>query len=615
MMAGDMKQWLKHLTSLRFNALFIRNLRLIALGITLPLVVAVLTIYTFSQRILSQELDAANMRALTKVQSIMDLTIDETASISLHISVDSHVQTFLSIRKTPYSDYRSIETAQRSIYAMQLSQRLKLDHSILLYSGINDYVLHTTHGGQRAATYTDQDCIETFMDGYQQNDQIWYALRQARMLPEASAQPVNVLTHYRRVAAVNPGQLDFVAVNLDINQLNNLLGSVREEYESEILVLDGQNRIVISSASQDLGQPIASYLDDAGAAASIVENGSGAMQMKLAGQRMRLSWLSSGNEQWKYVQIVPYSTFAANSSNLQRFLVLSILIGLLVSILVSFAISVRVFRPMAAILSMMENPRLAGSLDDYDGEVRYILMNILEAYQKNITFEDEMVQRMSLLKSARVRALQHQMTPHFLYNTLQAINWLVMMDTGEEDSRSSRAIITLADLVRACMEFGDSLSTVGDEIKYVRKYLEIQMIRFSGQIEAAIECPPELVDCTMPRISLQPLVENAILHGVQKSRGTGQIKIQISQDILSGEKLLVTVDDDGPGMSDAQIDEFNETFRREYLVSSQHVGLQNLNQRVRLLFGDAYGLQLKRGPLGGLQVQLVLPLVKSGNLK
>ena len=219
MMAGAMKQWLKHLTSLRFNALFIRNLRLIALGITLPLVVAVLTIYTFSQRILSQELDAANMRALTKVQSIMDLTIDETASISLRISVDSHVQTFLSIRKTPYSDYRSIETAQRSIYAMQLSQRLKLDHSILLYSGINNYVLHTTNGGQRAATYTDQDCIQTFMAGYKQNATIWYALRQARILPEASAQPVNVLTHYRRVATVNPDQLDFVAVNLDISQL------------------------------------------------------------------------------------------------------------------------------------------------------------------------------------------------------------------------------------------------------------------------------------------------------------------------------------------------------------------------------------------------------------
>ncbi|MDD3948714.1 MAG: histidine kinase [Anaerolineaceae bacterium] len=604
-----MKRWLRHLTSLRFNTLFIRNLRLIALGITLPLVAAALAIYAFSQQILTQELDAANMRALTKVQSIMDMTIDETARISLHISIDSHVQSFLSIRKTPYSDYRSIETAQRSIYAMQLSQRLKLDHSILLFSGINDYVLHTTNGGQRATMYTDQDCITTFLNGYRNNEPIWYALRQARVAPDATAQTVSLLTHYRRVPAANPEQVDFVAVNLDISQLNNLLVGVREEYGSDVLVLDRQNQIVISNAKQDLGRSIDDYLANPSAVGNIIEQSTGALHTEVAGQKVRLSWMSSVNGDWKYLQLVPYSTFAANSSNLRRFLILSIIIGLMISIIVSFAISIRVFKPISVILALLENPRTAGKLDDYDGEVRSILMHILEAYQKNVTLEQEMLQRMSMLKSARVRALQHQMTPHFLYNALQAINWLVMMDTKKEDSSSSRAIVTLAELVRACMEFGDSLASVKDEIEYVKKYLEIQKIRFSDQLNATIVCPPELLEGTMPRISLQPLVENAIIHGIQKGSGSGRIHIEIRQADQPEKSLLVTVDDNGPGMPDDQIEVFNESFRTEYMVSTQHVGLQNLNQRVRLLFGDAFGLQLKQGHSGGLQVQLVLPWV------
>jgi two-component system sensor histidine kinase YesM len=203
------------------------------------------------------------------------------------------------------------------------------------------------------------------------------------------------------------------------------------------------------------------------------------------------------------------------------------------------------------------------------------------------------------LKSAELKALQAQINPHFLSNTLEMINWQALNKGVPEIAEVSRA---LARFYALSLNNGRDVVTLADEVAHTETYVEIQNRRFGHRIDLRVRVPKTYLRCEMPKILLQPLVENAILHGILErgeDRG-GTITVSARRD---GGDLLVTVADDGVGMDPARA---ASLLTVEPQAGRHGYGVKNIDQRVRLFAGEGHGLSFTSRPGRGTKAVLRL---------
>lgn len=191
---------------------------------------------------------------------------------------------------------------------------------------------------------------------------------------------------------------------------------------------------------------------------------------------------------------------------------------------------------------------------------------------------------------ARLSALKAQLQPHFLFNTLNAIIVLVRQQKGKE---AEETLARFSDLLRAVLADMDAQEvSLSRELEYLKLYLDIEQVRFSDRLRVEIDVDPELLDAAVPHMALQPIVENAIRHGVGRRSKPGVITLHASRD---GDRLRLQVRDDGPG------------FVGVSPACGRGLGLANTRARLRQLYGDAAELHTANGAAGGAEVTLLLP--------
>lgn len=200
-----------------------------------------------------------------------------------------------------------------------------------------------------------------------------------------------------------------------------------------------------------------------------------------------------------------------------------------------------------------------------------------------------------LAQSARLQALQSQLQPHFLFNTLNSISALIV--DGRIDAATSM-ISRLSDFLRTSLQTSDTPQIpVASEIVFVRHYLDIQKIRFGDRLTFRLDVAPAALSALVPTLLLQPLVENAVLHGILPHKEGGSVTISVSTE---ARKLKLRIEDDGPGLSDSAAPSFG-------------VGLSNTASRLDELYGDQAKLSVGRGAVSGVVVSIELPLVAAGD--
>ena len=206
---------------------------------------------------------------------------------------------------------------------------------------------------------------------------------------------------------------------------------------------------------------------------------------------------------------------------------------------------------------------------------------------------DEISEKEKTLRHAELNALVSQINPHFLYNTLDTIVWMA------EFNDSSRVIAltkSLAAFFRLSLSGGRKLITVEDELEHVRQYLYIQKERYEEKLNYVIDAPGNLLDYTVPKIILQPIVENSIYHGIKPLNGPGQVTITVQEE---GERLIFTVTDNGVGYDPAAV-----TADGSPRLGS--VGLKNVDERLKLYYGPEYGVTIRSAPGAGCRVRLMV---------
>lgn len=208
------------------------------------------------------------------------------------------------------------------------------------------------------------------------------------------------------------------------------------------------------------------------------------------------------------------------------------------------------------------------------------------------------------IREAELELLQSQINPHFLYNTLDTIIWLA---EGGDEKRVVGMVKSLSAFFRTSLSRGRDIITIREELLHAKSYLEIQQFRYQDILKYEIDVPEEFNEYTIPKITIQPLIENALYHGIKNKRGGGRITIGARKE---GDDFIISVSDDGIGMSEERLQEVIDGLSRQHPSDSAIYGLYNVNERIRLKFGDKYGITLHSVFGQGSTCNILLPMAQ-----
>jgi two-component system LytT family sensor kinase len=198
------------------------------------------------------------------------------------------------------------------------------------------------------------------------------------------------------------------------------------------------------------------------------------------------------------------------------------------------------------------------------------------------------------LQNAEIKALRAQISPHFVYNALNTISSLIRTDPEE----ARELLQEFADFTRYCFRSDGIFTTLSDELRNIDRYLTIESARFAGRLNVRLKIAPEVLSVVVPFLLIQPLVENAVKHGLARKPGGGTVTVT-AQDY--GAEALISVEDDGVGMDPELLDDMRDS------NSSAHIGLSGINRRMRQVFAGEYALMVETAPGAGMKVTMRVP--------
>lgn len=205
------------------------------------------------------------------------------------------------------------------------------------------------------------------------------------------------------------------------------------------------------------------------------------------------------------------------------------------------------------------------------------------------------------MRHTELRLLQEQINPHFLYNTLDTIVWLI--ESGKADSAEDM-VVSLSSFFRLVLSHGQELISIGEEAKHIQSYLEIQQVRYKDILDYDISIDSELYPFEILKLTLQPIVENALYHGIKYKRAKGTIKVTGQK---RNDTIVLTVSDDGVGMDLAELEHLRQEIQKPCQETDSGFGLANVNERIRMNFGSEYGVMIDSVLGEGTTVKVIIP--------
>lgn len=294
---------------------------------------------------------------------------------------------------------------------------------------------------------------------------------------------------------------------------------------------------------------------------------------------------------WDLIHVIENAKLVSDGLTIPLITTIVILILILFSVFFSILAANTITRPLKQLnrlIERMEDRETAASIEFKDDEIGLIGKRFQMMIRQNEQLNQKITSLSLLEKEAELNALQAQINPHFFYNTLATMYWLAKF--GKNSDVADMAI-SLSDIFKIALKRGNDMITVETEIEHIKKYINIQNIRYQNRIHFQLLVAPEMMQKKMLKLLLQPLVENAIYHGLETK--TGDWELTVTGE-LKDSRMIFVVEDNGVGMT---VDD----------SMPQGVGIQNVTERIRLKYGGEYGCQFESEPQKGTRVTVTIP--------
>lgn len=426
-------------------------------------------------------------------------------------------------------------------------------------------------------------------------------------LPMVTYGTSNYLPFVRKIygTSIQTGIMHYIGcciVIIQTNTLNDLVSDLSITKDSEMLIADQYGRIIASNIPENVGQ----------SSASLEDRGTEGVPASLNIDRKRCLLQQAYSGPYTIMSVIPFASLMR--SGWVTFLIGGglALLAAVIYCLISHSISRQIAESVSSLQHFLEKvtsensherltlngPRELVSISE---DINSMLDQLSESQSSMLKAQSDLYETQLMNRKTQFMALQRQINPHFLYNTLGC---MAGIGAARQVPEITRMATSMSKIFRYCIK-GNDMVSIAEETECVQHYLEIIDIRYHGKIHGTISVEPDAEDCMIPKMILQPLVENAVIHGLEPCNGQGQIRIHIS---LNGDTMVCTVEDDGQGMSPQEVEKMKAILQRHRdASSSDSIGIRNISERLWLRYGDAASIQFESKLSSGTTVCLQIP--------
>lgn len=386
-------------------------------------------------------------------------------------------------------------------------------------------------------------------------------------------------------------ELDSRVIDDALAQLNSNEGWINRVYNADHQLMNGNE----GPALQDT------------LTLSNQNDGASNLNVRIGNDTYTLLQSGSKDYSWRLISLVPQRAIMFEANSIQIFIAMIGLVLLLLAVFLSNRISKSITQPLMQLMKAIKeiekgnfdfksNVNTGDEIKALNDVIHSMVFNIKELLVRNK--EEEQAKR-----KAELTALQAQINPHFLYNTLESLNWYAVR---KKEPEISEVITNLGKFFRISLSKGSPFITIEQEIEHAKSYLSIQKFRNAVRFDASIRMDEVSKERYTPKLILQPIIENALIHGLRNKESPGRLDIRIEQE---KNAVLFIVADDGLGIKADKLAEIRDTLTRTKSTGTGSYGLKNVNDRIRLFFGTSYGINIESPANGGTEVRIRIPIL------
>lgn len=472
--------------------------------------------------------------------------------------------------------------------------------SVYLYQ--NNYLGNYFRSGSQMVNIKDSYDTD-WLDNYRavsKDVTLWITKRHARYYQ--FEQPKQVISFFHRFSNTQ-GVMVF---NLKPDELKNNLDALQMYNSQAIIVTNSDHMVLFNNSNAD-----AMKIDDKSINLQFSKklniNQNDMFQVEFGGRKFLMTEVYSSKYGLYFISLVPEKEIYSLLGKIIFFVGIAVLITFCMSFFLSYSLTKKSFHQIDVILNTLKdaengvyvNHELSVFRDEYDT----ILHNILNTFIKNSYLNLQLNESKLLQRTAELTALQLQINPHFLFNTLENIN-MEMLKLTRSTSPASDLIENLSDILKYSLGSPDHIVTLHEEIQYSKKYLNILRFRYPGKFMAFWDYDEDMLDIPIMRLLFQPLIENSLYHGIKPKQCKGLIRVRITK---RDNGLYVRVTDNGIGMPKLELERLRGELDGLHFDES-HIGLQNTNKRLVLSYGPQSAIKINSKSGLGTAISFFIPV-------
>lgn len=563
--------------------------KILLFSFTIVLVSAVsvgLVSYHKSSQIMKKKVSQSNLNTVKQVGKNVEFIMNDVNNVSLNIIQHPKVRRFLKMTYARHPNQREKVSVEQAI-TDQFGTKAFIDSVFLKsFSGI---VLDTSGALNPVSPSVKEKVIR------REGGKTW-AVDQAK---DYDGTQKHVLSLVRMVKDIN--QLDqnlaVLKINIAEQDISELFRENTLHENNAFMLIDQDHRILSSLNKKKIGRTLTK--------AWIPENGfadeKGIYESTVKGHPYVMAYYKLQHSPFFLMMTVPLSEVLQDHLVIRNVTITVIILTFLLCAFLSVVFAANVLGPLQKLRSLM------GDLEKGNFDVRFRVTSRDEVAMLGHRFNKmserlkELIQKVYTMrikqKEAELKALQAQIHPHFLYNTLDTIYWMSRMENAPQ---SSQLVQALSKLFRSSLSGGDEMTTVQEEVRHLKHYMTIQKARYEDSIHFSVQVDDHVQQCRTVRLTLQPLVENAIFHGIEPTGRKGKVDVWIRRE---KDDLIFDVIDNGRGID---LEKVYRLMRSE--EQRGRFGIKNVHERIQLYFGESYGLTFEHNENTGTKVRVRQPV-------
>lgn len=574
-----------YIKNFKMNSLFWRTFIIIVLLLIVPFVSLSVVFYSKTFKTMRDEISTENSSLLSSASSIIDDTLIECDTMSSYMASNESVQLYMLNGKNTDS-FSALVRLSKTLPIIY-----KYIDSIYIYSESFDSVL-----SNGMSLPSDEFADMNWLDGYKSiNNQ------KGVIVPRNKNNSYPSLITIIKPIYVADEKMGAVVMN--VNSQTFYHSMISKKYYGngqELYLVNSENRIILSNDILNFGK----QLTDIGFTANAITSGT----YEINGENHAVLCANSHIKNYTYISTYSMSLYEERLSSTRLQIILILISLLMFGFILAYFASVKSYAPLSEIISFLDTTNPSENMTIHDkNELMYIINSIKLHIDDKTKMQEILEERMQMLKRAQYDMLQTQINPHFLYNTLETINWMAYDLAGYENPVST-ALVNLAGFFRNTLSASGYLISIDNEIQYTKDYINILNLRYSDLFDVKWDIDTSVLSFTVIKICLQPIIENAVYHGFKPKGSKGLLSISVRRD---GDNIVFTVSDDGIGMDADAVNNLNASLNENiYANDNPHIGLSNVNKRIKIIFGENYGLFVKSVEGSGTDVLITIPATK-----